>query len=316
MNKYNIKFLLVVALICGIFSCKRDEVYEREQFKNVFALVSSTDNVSAWIHDLRAPESTGFISASLGGTNPSTKDIRISLVEDPKLIDAYNLNAFDVNTSRYIRPLSKRKYTIDSYEFTIPAGEVKAFIPVKVRPGGLSPDSSYFIAVKVDSYSAYEVNPEKDYMLYRVQTRNWWSTSGGTAYNQRGTRLLQGSTGLPLQVFGSKRLYPLTENSVRVLVGTELNDNSNVHIFNWYSMVLTISDKNKVTISPYKNVEITQIDGDELYPNKVVLENVLRKTYKTFLLCYSYKASDGRTYIMKEELRLEYKEDPDNPRFF
>ena len=316
MNIHNIRILLAAALVFGLFSCNRDEVFEREQFKNVFALVSSTDNVSTWAHDLRKPESVGYVSASLGGTNPSNKEIRISLVEDPSLIDQYNLNAFDVNTSRYIRPLSKSKYTIDSYDFTIPAGEEKAFIPVKVRPEGLSPDSSYFIALKVDTYSAYEVNPEKDYVLYRVQTKNWWSESGGTLYNQRGNRVEAGTTNNPLQVFGSKRLYPLTPTTVRILAGTELNDNANVHFFNWYSIVLTIGDDNKIQITPYQRMEVTQIDGDPEFPNIVVLEDVLRKTYKTFLLCYSYKAPDGRTYIMKEELRLEYKVEPDDPRFF
>lgn len=315
MNQY-IKIILAVVFLFGSFSCNRDEVFEKEQYKNVFALVSGTDNVSTWVHDLRSDESTGYIAASLGGTNPSTKDIRIRLAEDPGLIDAYNVNAFDVNTSKFIRPLSKNKYTIDSYDFTIPAGETRAFIPVKVRPGGLSPDSAYFIAMKVDEYSSYEVNPDKDFVLYRVETRNWWSEYGGTSYNQRGSRLELGSSGNPLQVFGSKRLFPLTPNTVRAMVGTELNDNSAVHIYKWYSVVLTIGNDNKVTISPYANVEVTQMDDDPDYPNVVVLEKERNKTYKTFLLCYSYKASDGKTYVMKEELRLEYKEEPNNPRFF
>jgi hypothetical protein len=300
-------------LICGLFSCDEQEVFQKEQYKNVFALVSGTDNVSDWIHDLRMSESEGYISASLGGTNPSTKDIRVTLVEDLSLIDDYNVVIFDVNTPRYIQPLASSKYTIDNYVFTIPAGEVKASIPVRIRPAGLSPDSSYFIALKVDSYSAYEVNPEKDYILYRVQVRNWWSATGGTIYNQRGTTQMSGLN--PIQVFGTKRVFPLTPTRVRLLAGTELNDNLDENIYNWYSMVLSIGDDNRITIQPYKSLVVTQIDGDPDFPNRVVLEDDGFKTYKTFLLSYSYEGSDGITHVMKEELRLEYKEDPEDPRF-
>jgi len=314
MNKY-IKIFLIIILFCGLFSCNNEEVFQKEQYKNVFALVSGTDNVSDWVHDLRKPESEGYVSASLGGTNPSKKDIQITLVQDNKLIDNYNNVIFDVNTSKYIRPLEGSKYTIDSYVFTIPAGEVKASIPVKIRPAGLSPDSSYFIALKVDTYSAYEVNPDKDYVLYRVQIKNWWSITGGTSYNQRGNILASGSTGNPVQVFGTKLLFPLTATKVRLLAGTEINDTFDEYIYNRYSIVMNIGDDNKINIEPYKNLEVMQIDGDPDYPNIVVLENDGFNTYKTFLLCYSYKASDDVTYVIKEELRLEYKEDPQDPRF-
>lgn len=58
-----------------LFSCDRDQVFEKEQYKNVFALISESDNVVRKFHNL-GEESTGYISASLGGTNPTTKDIR------------------------------------------------------------------------------------------------------------------------------------------------------------------------------------------------------------------------------------------------
>ncbi|MDR1172715.1 MAG: DUF4361 domain-containing protein [Bacteroidales bacterium] len=315
MNRY-IQFVTAVMLVCGTVSCNRNEVFEQEQYKNVFALVSGTDNVSEWFHDLRKAESVGYVSASLGGSNPSTKEIRVALVEDTKLIDAYNSTAYDANTSRYIRPLSRDKYTIDTYDFTIPTGDVKASIPVSIRPGGLSPDSSYFIALKVDTYSAYEVNPEKDFVLYRIRTKNWWCVQGGSAYTQRGDRVQSGTGGNPMQVFGSKRLYPLTERTVRVLAGTELNDDSKAEIFRKRSMILTIGDDNKITIRPLSNsLVINQVDGDEEFSNVVLLNNDRFKYYKTFLLCYTYEHSDGVTYLMREELRTEYVPDSQDPRF-
>jgi len=315
MKKY-IKICIAFIFLCVAVSCNNDEVFQREQYKNVFALISGTDNVSTWTHDLRKTESEGYVSASLGGSNPSTTDIRVTLVEDPSLIDEYNVIAFDVNTSKYIQPLSREKYTIDTYEFTIPAGAVGASIPIKIRPAGLSPDSSYFIALKVNSYTAYEVNPEKDYLLYQVRIKNWWAAYGGTGYRQMGTRVLSGSSNQPTQIFGSKNLYPLSPNKVRVMAGNELNDQSSMDIFERYSMVITIDDNSgKASISSYKKLEVNQIDGDPDYPNTVMVESDRFNSYKTFLLCYSYKAPDGQTYTMKEELRLEFREDPADPRF-
>ena len=315
MNRY-IQLFIAALLVCGTFSCNKDKVYEDEQYKNVFALVSGSDNISDWYHDLRSPESVGYVSASMGGSNTTSKDVKVTLVEDQKLIDNYNLIAYDANTTRYVQALKSGKYTVDTYNFTIPAGDVRASIPVKIRPSGLSPDSSYFVAFKVNSYSAYEVNPEKDYVLYRVRTKNWWCNQGGTSYNQRGDRVQNGTTNAPAQVFGSKRFYPITDKKVRVLAGTELNDNSVAEEFRKKSMILTIGDDNKITITPNSNhLIINQVDGDEDYPNVVLLNSDRFKSYKTFLLCYTYLHSDGIVYLHREELRMEYIPDVLNPRY-
>ena len=306
--------MTLVLLLCATISCNRDEVFEREQYKHVFALVSGTDNISVWEHDLRMPESVGFVTISMGGSNPTDRDATVTLAEAPRLIDAYNLVAFDLNTSRYLQPLASRRYTIDSYQMTIPAGEPKAYIPVRIRPQGLSPDSAYLIALKVDTYNTFEVNPEKDFVLYQVQTKNWWATYRGSVYSQRGTMEEAGTDG-ETQVFGTKRLFPLTETSVRALAGDELNDNADLAIFRRYSMILNIGNDNKVQIEPYGSLQITQIDNDAIFGNIVMLENDGFRTYKTFLLHYQYTASDGKTYNVKEELRLDYREDPEDPRF-
>ncbi len=42
-----------------LFSCDRDQVFEKEQYKNVFALISESDNVVRKFHNL-GEESTGY----------------------------------------------------------------------------------------------------------------------------------------------------------------------------------------------------------------------------------------------------------------
>ncbi|MDR1171593.1 MAG: DUF1735 domain-containing protein [Bacteroidales bacterium] len=312
MNKH-IKIYLTVFLVFASFSCNRYEVFEREQYKNLFALVSDDDNVSTWLHDLRLAESEGYVTASLGGTNPTGKDIRVTLVEDAGLIDDYNLVTYDVNRSRYIKALDRSKYTIPSYDLVIPAGEVRGVIPVKIRPEGLSPDSSYFIALRVDSYNAYEVNPDKDYLLYQVRIKNWWASYGGTRYDQRAKKA-EVSSAISTDKFGNKLVFPLSENSFRIMTGDMLNDGFDPYVYKHRSMKVTILAGDKVKIEPYYDQEITQNDGDADYPNTAKVEDDGFKTYKTFLLAYTYKDADGVLYNFREELRIDFKEDVNDPR--
>jgi len=297
---------ITALLLLIIIACNRDEVFEREQYKNIFALISESDNVARKFHKL-GEESTGYVTASLGGTNPTSRDIVVNLVEDKSLIDAYNRTNYDVDVTKYVLPLPKDKYDIDSYQFSIPSGEISGRLPIRIRPDGLSPDSAYFIALRVESYSAYEVNPEKSFILYRVRTKNYWAQAdGNTIYNMRAKLRVQGSTS-ELEMPGTKVMHPVTRNKVRVMAGNETYE-PDVNVFNRLAIVLEIAEDNKITIAPYKNVEVTQIDGDKDFPNIFKVEDDGFKTYKTFLLRYNYKSGNS-IYEMKEELRLEFEEE-------
>lgn len=287
-------------------SCDRDEVFTREQYKNVFALISESDNVSSKYHDL-GDESIGYVAASVGGTKPTEKSIHVNLIEDSSLIDAYNRTNYDFDYSKYVRPLPASKYDIDSYSFTIPAGEIGGRLPIRIRPDGLSPDSSYFIPLRVETHSSYELNPEKNYVLYRVRTKNYWARAdGNTVYGMR-ARLRQEGSNFELQLPGTKIMHPISEREVRIMAGNE-TFSSDIEAFNRSAIILRIEEDNGVTIQPYKDIEIRQIDGDDEYPNIFFIEDDGFKTYKTFLLHYYFTIGD-ETYEMKEELRLEF--DPD-----
>ena len=300
----NILGIIVISLI--IFSaCNDDEVFEKEQYKNVFALISEDDNVSRKFHRL-GEESIGYVAASLGGTNPTTKDIVVNLVEDETLIDKFNLTNYDVDLTKYIRSLPKDKYDIESLQFTIKAGEIGSRLPIRIRPDGLSPDSAYFIALRVESYSSYEVNPDKDYVLYRVRIKNSWAKAdGSTLYTMRAKQKKDSSS--EIEMPGSKVMYPLTKNSVRIMAGNE-TFSANKAVFYKSAIILEVGDDNKVNIRPYGGINVTQIDGDKDFPNTFKIEDDGFKTYKTFLLRYNYVLGNS-SYQMKEELRLEFNED-------
>jgi hypothetical protein len=306
--KNNINRYLFACVILCLSACDRDGVFEKEQYKNVFALVSESDNVSPKLHNLEEDETIGYISASMGGTNPTTRDVRIQLEEDPSLIDDYNVASFDVDASSYHPRMPSDRYDIETLSLVIPAGEIAGTIPIRIRTQGLSPDSSYFIALKVVSFDTYEVNPEKNYVLYRVRTKNRWAVSGGSTNYSMSGRLQLGSS--EIQVPGTKPMAPVSANEVRVMAGNELYE-SKIVTLRKGAMVLEINPDYTVKIKPYANLDVSQIDGDADFPNIFFVEDDGFKTYKTFLLHYRYNFN-GTEKVMKEELRLEFNKDLDN----
>ncbi len=297
------QILLFFSFVLALSSCHRDEVFEKEQYKNVFALISGSENVSTKFHFL-GDESVGYISASLGGTNPTTKEIEIKLVEDGYFIDEFNRVNFDVDKTKYLLPLPKENYSIDSYNFKIPAGEINGRLPVHIRPDGLSPDRQYGFALRVESYSAYEINPQKNFVIYNVEIKNPWAEGGGRTSYIMDIRLNEIGATYELQMPGTKVVQPISKNQVRVLAGNESDISK-------FAILLTIEDNNQVAISAYKNIEVIQVDGDPFYSNTFFIENDGFNTYKTFRLKYEYKAGN-KTYGIREELRLQFNQDEED----
>ncbi|MCY4780193.1 DUF1735 domain-containing protein [Sphingobacterium sp. UT-1RO-CII-1] len=291
-------------------SCNNDKVFENEQYKNVFALISTgIDNVSEKFHDL-GEESIGYVTASMGGTRNITRDVTVNLVEDSYLVESYNITNFDNDVSKYARRMSSNNYSLESYTFTIPAGSIGASVPIKIRPDGLSPDSVYFIPLRIQTHDLYEANQLKSYVLYSARMKNFYAKAdGNTRYNMRAKHRTEGSS-TELEMPGTKIMHPLTKNSVRVMVSNE-NFVSEVDRFEKLAIILEVDENNNVIIKPYKNVDIQQVEGDERFPNVFKLEDDGFKKYKTFLLRYNYTVS-GKTTEIKEELRLEYKEGEDD----
>jgi hypothetical protein len=332
---------MVVAFIFLTAACNQDEVFEREQYKPVFALMSgnSTDNVYRVEHDLREPESIGYISVSLGGTNLLNRDVNITLAEDPDVLLAYNRNLYQEVRERYHPALQADRYSFDSgYTMTIRAGETKASLPVTIRPVGLVPDSARFLSLRVDSYSAGELNLEKKDLLYEVRVKNWWCTFSGTNYVSRSVSYEDKPADDPDQVtpvnlYVNKGLYPIGPAAVRLRAGIENTDT--------YALAVEIDDSqfdamingrnmkcSPVRIAAYKGrLDVTQVDGtdpyyDPDYPNVALVDdngldpkNVAYRTYKTLLLQYRFTGSDGKLVRITEELRLDFVEDPKDPRF-
>jgi hypothetical protein len=295
--------ILIIALAGAVMcSCNRDELFEREQYKNVFALLSDDEfNIFAEEHDLKLSESQGFVSAACGGSLPIEKDISITVVEDEELLLKYNRGNFDVDESKYAQWLPREKYDIANYSITIPAGKRVGLMPIKIRSHGLSPDSTYFIPLRVDKFTAYELNPAKSNILYRVFLKNYYATNKTiTYYSFRGKRN-------GVNIMKSKEVFPVGGNSIRIMAG-DITFETKTDVINAGSVLLTVDENNKVRIESWKGLNVTQIDGDPDYPNTFSIYDDGYKTYKTFLLRYDYVYNNENVSI-QEELRLEFKEE-------
>ncbi len=327
--------ILIFTLFAMVFSaCNRDEVFEREMYKARVALkgdVSGGFNIFEQEHDFDVEDengwTSGFISANVGGALSTTQPIVLSMGVFDDLLHDYNQTNFGTEDYKYAQFLSKNRYEITNKSITIPAGERGGVMPIKFKLEGLSPDSVYFIPFKVETCSAYELNLDKSTVLYRVQFKNFWSTTKTiTEYSHRGYRLATsrlGESPRPQRTptYLNKRVAPASRNEIRLNCGTkayDAGDDPEVVIPQW-SMRIKIGGDGQLTIERWDKsnlgVDVTQVDGDEYdsldrYLNTYALvDDGFGTLYRTFRLCYDYfDPVDKTEYRMWEELRLEYRD--------
>ena len=221
----------------------------------------------------------------------------IGLEEDLTSFEFYNRSLYDVDEACYAKFLPSDKYEIVDYKIQINAGERTGRTMIKIRPEGLSPDSTYFVGLKATDISGVEINESKNTILYQILIKN--------AYATQGENVFYSMTGLAdeMATAGNKKLFPLTHNSVRVIAGTESFE-SDVNHINKTAIILEVEENNHVKIKPYKDIDVTPIEGDSKYPNIFRVEESYGHTYNVFLLSYRYTIN-GKSRVMQEELRLE-----------
>lgn len=324
------RYILAAAALFSFVACNENEVFEKEQYKNIFGFVCESDNTKEKIVSLHLDEATTYVSISMGGSNTPAQDVTIEFEEDYSLIDAYNSSNFDTDVAKYAIALPEDKYDIENYSCTIKAGERLGVIPVKVYPAGLSVDKTYFIPLRVTTYDNAEMDPEKGTILFQVGIKNHWAESTGTAYNMLGRRqqITDFTTGeaienktTEIQMPGTKYVYPYANDEVRLFPGNETYSTDH-HKMEQMGMIIEIgedtdSDKvREVTLKPVRDLIVKMVEPsderyDEDYNNTYSILDDGFNVYKTFLLQYYYSVDGKNFYHMKEEVRVEYKEDKD-----
>lgn len=291
-------------VMLGITACDTNEIFEEELYKKVVAFICSDNyNVLEDVQELTGDENSTFIAVSCGGTGAVETDVRISVIQDMAPFNAYNVGMFDVDAQQYAKLVPENNYNIEDYHIIIPKGERTGTLDIKIRPDGLSPDTVYFIPLSIGALSAYEVNPKKSSILYRVLIKNFYAeqmAAGYTFYSMRGTR-----NGVVTQ--SSKQVQPISENKVRMMAGN-ISFDADEKVFAEGAVILEIQSDNSVVISGYKDLEVVQ-DDDSNFPNIFrTEEDDWGRKHKVFLLAYSYKVGNSMVE-MREELRLQYTDD-------
>jgi len=294
-------YITILALTAVFVSCKDNELYEKELYKNEVSLISSnTYNVFQEVVQLTGEENTGYITASVGGTLAPEKDIVIGLEEDPEPLAKYNWSNFDAAEDLYAKLVPKSKYDLVDNKIVIKAGERTGRAIIKLRPEGLSPDSTYFIGFKATDNPGVEINAKKNTVLYQVSFQNDYASQvTNSLYTMTGTK----DDVIP--VAANKKLFPLTYNSVRMIAGNEIFQ-SKIEDINKKSIILEVDEFNKVTIKPYKDIKVDQLGNDPRYPNIFQVEESFGKKTNVFLISYQYSIDGGITYSkMRERVEMQ-----------
>ena len=315
-----LKILIIMIFAVATSACNRDEIFEREQYKHVISLMGVNENAFNIFSEEHDPANgdtdgytDGYIAASVGGTELTTEAITIDMVEDAALLDLYNKNNFAMESYRYAHYLPASRYSIERHVIIIPAGERRGKMKIRLNADGLSPDSAYFIPLRVKKCSAYEVKTSKSTVLYRVHLKNFWASTTlyNMQYTHRGLRYELGSE-IPTTTMMTKHLHPLSGNEVRVFAGNTTAFEQKFELIEAWAIRLAMDDDGNVTINPYGKsrfaMDVRQVDGDEDYPNVFkLIDDGWGNIFKTFLLCYEYVDPNSNTaYLMKEELSIEY----------
>lgn len=293
-------FIAVLAISTILSACNDNEVFEKEMYKNEVALISSDyHNTFKEVVKLTGEEVIGYIAASSGGTHAPSQDLVIGLTENTESLTKYNFSVYDNSTDLYAKLLPKEKYDIMDDKIVIKAGELTGRTMIKLRPDGLSPDSTYFICLQATSPSGVEIKPKKSNILYQVQIENEFASQATTSmYSMVGF-------GNGLATAANKQLFPLSSNSVRMVAGSETYVSKVPNIEN-NCVILEVDEFNNVKIKPYKNIKIVQLDNDPNYPNKFKVEEAFGVRTNVFLLSYQYTIGTT-TMVMKERVEMQVK---------
>ena len=255
---------MIGILALNFAGCSNESIYKDEHYKTLVYLLSGSENVYGTSYTLNEVESERYVTIGCGGSNANEKEITVTLEPNPDMLERYNNLHYDYE-SRYARLLPANRYDIASYSVTLPANSGYHYVrmPVKVRPLGLSPDSIYFIPLKIKSVSEYEVNEDKQDVLFRVAIENDYARQlVPTYYSKSG--LMDNPIGV---LSGNLLMQPLTKDKVRMLIGNNAynSETTTPADLERLSIVVQILPNNTLDITPYGSMQIDFLDDREDY---------------------------------------------------
>lgn len=286
----------------GISSCQNgDEFFSVERYEKMIYIVSDKDNnIFTAEYELTGGEEViKTLPFAVSGSNPIDKDVQLSVEYDPDILLKYNELNFLDETNKYARELKANDYTMTTQSVEIKAGFDPGYevgkLPISIKEEvleKLSIDSTYFISFRLKEAGPYPINAEKSNVLYRVYKKNIYaSQKKDTYYNGMGY--------IDDGYFNtSKKVTPLTYNSIRAYVGAEVFSNEDTEqVILKKAMRITVDADNKVTVSPYRKESTLKIElltpSDDPDNNSYGYRNEYRPDEMRFYLYYRYDIGGG-----------------------
>ena len=108
------KYIMIFAGLLLLSGCNDNEVFEKEQYKHVFSFICNTDHVSQKMFNLSDTLRTGYISLSMGGSNPTDEDVTVKIVKAPDILSQYNLSQYEYSVDKYAKMLPAANYELST----------------------------------------------------------------------------------------------------------------------------------------------------------------------------------------------------------
>lgn len=323
MKKYTKTVLLLFILIMS--ACESYD-FDQEQYRNEVNLLSNTSMIyDRQVAEMQGNSDTIYLIAGLSGTNPFTSPIRVAITEADSLLQAYNKSNFDIDESRFAKLLPEECYSVPELDKQIPVGEFQVKFPVHLTNlDRLSPDTTYFLNYKIDPMKTHLYNKNKQEVLLRIYMKNDYATTQTNTFYNYTSSFISVSGGVPSRPTSSNQLFPLSDQSVRMLAGDETFGDYTTALdhINRKSIRVNIGEQTPqnpearfVTIEPYKSIDVVQMPPIDIYDNTYLINIIStpdgRHTYyKEFRMHYKYRLSADVPYReVKAILRMEF-----NPR--
>lgn len=286
------KNILVYCLVmlCALLSmsCEKN-LLDKEQYHNLIYLKSDGNNIFSYTHMMNDSVSKGFLTVGSGGSLPLKEDIVVTIELDTPRLNRYNFRNFGSDYAKYVRLVDSNLYVLPSRTVILKKGEpsIMTFFPIEIDVNSLSPDSVYMIPFRITDAKGNEINPLKDFVFYKPELANTYSSPNARSYRMKGTR--ETSDKLVSAMTMTKTLLPLAYNRVR-LFPDNLSPSTTLAEIQNKTIVLIVEKDNKVRIKPFKNVTV-EVLGNCYYEPKD----------KSFHLDYRYRQPGQSAWIIVKE---------------
>ncbi|WP_034541688.1 BT_3044 domain-containing protein [Phocaeicola paurosaccharolyticus] len=155
-------------------SCDSKIPMEEALWPESVYLVGAKDKIVDKQLNIGYENDTIYASIAISGSQPTSQDVTISILNVPSMIEQYNKKERGSDDIMY-RALHEGIYNFPQENAIVKKGDTYGTYPILINPSTLHVDSLYMIALKIDKSSAFDLVKEDTVVLYRLNLMNNYS---------------------------------------------------------------------------------------------------------------------------------------------